>query len=119
MRAAYAHAVGAGYRFYSYGDASLIGRDDAEVDERLAGIKDRFLQAGVSEDRAEQQVQGLRTQPAVGTPEQIAEMTALAADAVREFGLTPKAALLSHSNFGASRSASARKMQRALGLWLE
>ena len=50
------------------------------------------------------------------TAEQIAEMTALAADAVREFGLVPKAALLSHSNFGASRSASARKMQRALGL---
>ena len=50
------------------------------------------------------------------TAEQIAEMTALAADAVREFGLVPKAALLSHSNFGASHSASARKMQRAVGL---
>ena len=24
MRAAYAHAIGAGYRFYSYGDASLL-----------------------------------------------------------------------------------------------
>ena len=50
------------------------------------------------------------------TAEQIAEMTALAADAVREFGLVPKAALLSHSNFGASASASARKMRRALAL---
>jgi S-adenosylmethionine:tRNA ribosyltransferase-isomerase len=28
MRAAYAHAVAAGYRFYSYGDASLLYRDD-------------------------------------------------------------------------------------------
>jgi S-adenosylmethionine:tRNA ribosyltransferase-isomerase len=26
MRGAYAHAVGAGYRFYSYGDASLLWR---------------------------------------------------------------------------------------------
>ena len=27
MRAAYAHAIEAGYRFYSYGDASLLERD--------------------------------------------------------------------------------------------
>ena len=33
-----------------------------------------------------------------------------------EFGITPKAALLSHSNFGASDSESARKMRRALAL---
>ena len=26
MRAAYAHAISAGYRFYSYGDASLLSR---------------------------------------------------------------------------------------------
>ena len=48
--------------------------------------------------------------------EQIAEMTRLAADAVREFGLEPKAALLSHSSFGASNSPSARKMRQALAL---
>jgi len=47
------------------------------------------------------------------TAEQIAEMTLLAADEVRRFGLTPKAALLSHSNFGSSDHASARKMSRA------
>lgn len=62
----------------------IIGRDESEVDERLAGIKDRFLQAGVSEDKAEQQVQGLRTQPAVGTPEQIAEMLS----GMRQRGMT-------------------------------
>ncbi len=50
------------------------------------------------------------------TPEQIAEMTLLAAEAVRSFGIVPKAALLSHSNFGASNSPSARKMRQALGL---
>jgi malate dehydrogenase (oxaloacetate-decarboxylating)(NADP+) len=50
------------------------------------------------------------------TPAQIAEMTALAAAEVRQFGLEPRAALLSHSNFGASHSPSARKMRTALGL---
>jgi len=48
------------------------------------------------------------------TAEQIMEMTLLAAEAVRGFGIVPKAALLSHSSFGASDSDSARKMRRAL-----
>jgi malate dehydrogenase (oxaloacetate-decarboxylating)(NADP+) len=48
------------------------------------------------------------------TAEQITEMTLLAAEAVRGFGLTPKAALVSHSSFGASDTASARKMRQAL-----
>jgi malate dehydrogenase (oxaloacetate-decarboxylating)(NADP+) len=50
------------------------------------------------------------------TAEQITEMTLLAAEAVRGFGITPKAALLSHSSFGASDTESARKMRRALGM---
>ncbi|MGA9012481.1 MAG: NADP-dependent malic enzyme [Acetobacteraceae bacterium] len=50
------------------------------------------------------------------TAEQVAEMTVLASEAVSQFGITPKAALLSHSNFGASDSESARKMRRALAL---
>ncbi|MBJ7444671.1 MAG: NADP-dependent malic enzyme [Sphingobium sp.] len=50
------------------------------------------------------------------TPEQIAEMTLLAATELLNFGLTPRAALLSHSNFGASHSNSARKMRSALKL---
>jgi malate dehydrogenase (oxaloacetate-decarboxylating)(NADP+) len=50
------------------------------------------------------------------TPEQIAELAALAAEEVRRFGVTPKAALLSHSNFGASNSPTARKMRDALAL---
>jgi malate dehydrogenase (oxaloacetate-decarboxylating)(NADP+) len=48
------------------------------------------------------------------TAEQITEMTLLAAEAVRGFGIVPKAALLSHSSFGASDSDSARKMRSAL-----
>ncbi len=50
------------------------------------------------------------------TAEQIAEMTALAAKAVAGFGVVPKVALLSHSDFGASNSPSARKMRYALAL---
>ena len=50
------------------------------------------------------------------TAEQVAEMTLLAAEAVRGFGVTPKAALLSHSSFGASNSPTARKMRDALAL---
>jgi malate dehydrogenase (oxaloacetate-decarboxylating)(NADP+) len=50
------------------------------------------------------------------TAEQITEMTLLAAEAVRGFGIAPKAALLSHSSFGASDSQSARKMRQALAM---
>jgi len=50
------------------------------------------------------------------TVEGIAHMTALAAREVARFGLTPKVALLSHSNFGSRDSASSRKMRDALQL---
>jgi len=50
------------------------------------------------------------------TAEQITEMTLLAAAAVSGFGIVPKVALLSHSNFGASDTDSARKMRRALAM---
>ena len=47
------------------------------------------------------------------TAEEVAEMTILAAEQVRRFGMNPRVALLSHSNFGSSNSASAQKMRRA------
>jgi malate dehydrogenase (oxaloacetate-decarboxylating)(NADP+) len=50
------------------------------------------------------------------TVEQIAEMTVRAAEAVRHFGVEPKVALLSHSNFGSSDAPSAQKMRDALAL---
>ncbi len=50
------------------------------------------------------------------TAEQIAEITILAAEEMRRFGLMPKAALLSHSNFGSSNSESAQKMRAALAI---
>ena len=49
----------------------------------------------------------------------IAQTTRMAADVVRRFGLTPKAALLSHSNFGSSNAPSARKMRDALQILFE
>ncbi|MFN0182867.1 MAG: NADP-dependent malic enzyme [Aquabacterium sp.] len=57
--------------------------------------------------------------------EELAEITVLAAEEMRRFGIAPKAALLSHSNFGSSDLPSALKMRRTLALlrteapWLE
>lgn len=48
--------------------------------------------------------------------EQLAEITILAAEEMRRFGLPPRAALLSHSNFGTSNSESAQKMRKVLQL---
>ncbi len=50
------------------------------------------------------------------TPEQSTEMTVLAAEEIRRFGLVPKAALLSHSSFGSSNAPSAFKMRAALAM---
>ncbi len=50
------------------------------------------------------------------TAEQLTEITFLAADEMRRFGITPKVALLSHSSFGTSDQPSAKKMQHALAL---
>src|SRR3984893_7263123 len=48
--------------------------------------------------------------------EQLAEITQLAADQLCEFGLVPKVALLSHSNFGSSDAPTAVKMRNTLAL---
>ncbi|MGH8600312.1 MAG: phosphate acyltransferase, partial [Burkholderiales bacterium] len=48
------------------------------------------------------------------TAEQIAEMTVLAAEEVRRFGVVPKIALLSHSSFGTYQTPTACKMRKAL-----
>ncbi|MBX9794991.1 MAG: NADP-dependent malic enzyme, partial [Burkholderiaceae bacterium] len=59
------------------------------------------------------------------TAEQLAEITTMAAEEMVRFGLRPKAALLSHSNFGSSNQPSAVKMRDTLALlrrdapWLE
>jgi malate dehydrogenase (oxaloacetate-decarboxylating)(NADP+) len=50
------------------------------------------------------------------TPEQLLEMTALATEEIRRFGLTPRVALVSHSSFGTSDAPSAEKMRTALAL---
>jgi malate dehydrogenase (oxaloacetate-decarboxylating)(NADP+) len=59
------------------------------------------------------------------TAEELAEITVMAAEEMLRFGIHPKAALLSHSNFGSSNMPSAVKMRRTLELlqqqapWLE
>ncbi|MBU0541107.1 MAG: NADP-dependent malic enzyme [Gammaproteobacteria bacterium] len=59
------------------------------------------------------------------TAEQIAEITLMAAEEMLRLGVQPKAALLSHSNFGSSNQPSAVKMREALQIlrniapWLE
>ena len=59
------------------------------------------------------------------SPEELSEITVMAAEEMLRFGLQPKAALLSHSNFGSSDEPSAVKMRRTLALlreqapWLE
>jgi malate dehydrogenase (oxaloacetate-decarboxylating)(NADP+) len=57
--------------------------------------------------------------------EQLTEITVMAAEEMMRFGIRPKAALLSHSNFGSSSQPSALKMRQTLELlraqapWLE
>ena len=53
------------------------------------------------------------------TAEQLAEMTVLAADQLRRFSITPRVALVSHSNFGTSDRASAVKMRKVHQLLTE
>ena len=59
------------------------------------------------------------------TAEQLAEITVMAAEEMMRFGIRPKTALLSHSNFGSSIQPSAVKMRQTLELlriqapWLE
>ncbi|MBT5185722.1 MAG: NADP-dependent malic enzyme [Kordiimonadaceae bacterium] len=53
------------------------------------------------------------------TLEQIVESTIAAARQIELFGIKPKVALLSHSNFGSSRAPSAVKMQKAVKILRE
>ena len=50
------------------------------------------------------------------TATELADMAVLAAETVRRFGLAPRLALLSHSNFGSADTPSARKMRSAVAL---
>ncbi|MDA8637026.1 NADP-dependent malic enzyme [Rhodospirillales bacterium] len=53
------------------------------------------------------------------SPEEIVEMTLLGVNTVRRFGVQPKVALLSHSNFGSSDCPSAHKMQEAMQMFMD
>ncbi|MGN6648499.1 phosphate acyltransferase, partial [Trinickia sp.] len=53
------------------------------------------------------------------TPAELAEITIMAAEEVRRFGIEPKVALVSHSNFGTSNAPSAQKMRDTLAILKE
>ena len=53
------------------------------------------------------------------TAEQLCVLAKLAADEIRRFGIQPKAAFLSHSNFGSSSSPSATKVREATAMFME
>jgi malate dehydrogenase (oxaloacetate-decarboxylating)(NADP+) len=50
------------------------------------------------------------------SPEELAEITALTVEFVRRFGIVPRVALLSFSNFGSNSHPAARKVRRAVEL---
>ena len=107
-----------------------------EADAMLCGVVGRFRHhQRIIEDviGRRSQVRGLSTVSALILPsgtffmcdtyvnadptaEEIAEMALLAAEEVRAFGLEPKVALLSRSNFGTHDTPTARKMRSALAL---
>ncbi|QDB79230.1 LLM class F420-dependent oxidoreductase [Georgenia wutianyii] len=61
-----------------------IGRDEAEVQDRLDQLADRLRSAGVPEDKVERELGAIRGMPACGTPEQIVENLS----ALRDLGMT-------------------------------
>ncbi|MFC6620039.1 NADP-dependent malic enzyme [Novosphingobium panipatense] len=105
-------------------DAALVGGNSEywgqiehvlRIIDRAPGVKRVYALSGLILDAGALFLTDTHMVPDP-TPEQVAEMTVLAAQAVRHFGLDPKIALLSHSNFGASHSPSARKMRAATQL---
>ncbi|MGR8918743.1 MAG: NADP-dependent malic enzyme [Gammaproteobacteria bacterium] len=105
-------------------DAMLCGRA-GEYHDHLGHVRDIMGLADPSHDMAALNVLVLRKgtyficdayvhdEPSAA---QIANTTVLAAEQVRRFGLTPKVALLSHSNFGSGRTTAALRMREALAL---
>src|SRR5699024_2075441 len=62
---------------------TAIGRDEAEVEERLAWLHNHLIRNGHNQEKADQVIHSMRRQPAVGTPEQIVEKLG----AIRDAGL--------------------------------
>src|SRR5262249_49166551 len=79
------------------GGEALAGMKGVMVPDRTVFIADTYVNADP-------------------TAEELAEITLLAAEEIRRFGITPQVALLSHSNFGSSNHPQAKKMQAALAL---
>ncbi|MCE0486454.1 LLM class F420-dependent oxidoreductase [Ornithinimicrobium sediminis] len=66
----------------------VIGSTEAEVEDRLAMIRGKVLEAGLSDAKADEVVAGLRAGPAVGTPEQVVETLRELQDAGMTYAVT-------------------------------
>lgn len=66
----------------------VIGRDEKEVQERLAWVEDHLRGAGVPEAAVASTMQTYRSGPAVGTPEQVAAALADLQDAGMTYAIT-------------------------------
>lgn len=66
----------------------VIGRDEAEVAERLDWYQTHLIRAGLSEDDAKGQRENLAGQPLVGTPEQVVERLSALQDAGMTYAIT-------------------------------
>jgi len=97
------------------GDYRMHLRHILDVIGKREGVKDVSAMRALIHPRGTYFVCDTHVSPDP-TAEEIAEMAILAAEAIRRFGIEPKAALLSHSNFGSIDCPSARKMQEARGL---
>lgn len=116
--------IGAMLMHHGYADAMLCGTVDSyaqhleaigNVIGRSPGVKDFYAMNMLTLPNRTLFIADtyVHYDPSV---EQIVEMTLLAAEEVRRFGLTPKVALLSHSSFGSANTATAQKMRAALAL---
>ena len=117
-------ALGAALLAQGYGDALLCGVH-GRVSTHLDSIRDLVGLRADANTLAVMQMLVLQEHQlficdthcnADPTAEQIAEITLLAAEEVRRFGVTPRVALLSHSSFGSSGSPQAQKMRTARAL---
>ena len=66
----------------------IIGRDEAEVQERIAWLRNHLITTGQSEDAADESLAKIRKGPTVGTPEQIIEGLAALGEAGMSYAIT-------------------------------
>jgi malate dehydrogenase (oxaloacetate-decarboxylating)(NADP+) len=102
----------------------LVGRDDAQLEpvQQVIGTRDGAqVMAAMNALMLEQHTLFIADTFVHEDPsaEQLAQNAVLAAAEVQRFGLPPKVAFVSHSTFGSSQRASARRMRAARDLFVQ